>query len=164
MRKHQKTFWEDPCSSCITTVHNTLDQGPLRTHTYFPLFFFSFFYRSTRPGPPSMFVLIDFCGVRSLRTAADRPAIHLEFKECLGRSVPFLFVLHRMTASSGALPCQKRGWQGKQSFHPSVTFPFQLSPNQCSRATVLTLYEVGFFFSLDCMLSSGFPTLGIPSN
>lgn len=135
MRQHQTTFWEDPCSSRITTVHNTLDQRPLRTHNYFPFFF----YRSTRPGPPSMFVLIDFCGVRSLETAADRPAIHLEFKECLGRSVPFLFVLHRMTASSGALPCQKRRWQGKQSFHPSVTFAFQLSPNQCSRATVSTL-------------------------
>lgn len=64
------------------------------------------------PSPLSMFVLIDFCGVRSSGTAADRPAIHLEFKECLGRPVSFFFVLYRMTTSSGALPCQQRGWQG----------------------------------------------------
>lgn len=114
MRKHQKTFGKDPGFSCITTVHNTLDQPPRTlvwkrpTHTHTHLLpFLPLRY----PSPPSMFVLIDFCGVRSLRTAADRPAIHLQFKECSGRSVPFLFVLYRMMTSSGTLPCQQRGWQ-----------------------------------------------------
>lgn len=93
------THWTSPHANLCT-------KRPTRTHTYFP--FLPLHY----PNPPSMFVLIDFCGVRSFGTAADRPAIHLEFKECSGRSVPFLFVLYRMTTSSGTLPCQQRGWQG----------------------------------------------------
>lgn len=108
MRKHQKTFWKDHCfpASPLYITHWTSSHASSRTkraahtHTYFP------FLVLQHSNPPSMFVLIDFCGVRSLGTAADRPAIHLEFKECSGRSVPFLFVLYRMTTSSGTLPCQ----------------------------------------------------------
>lgn len=125
-KKHQKTFWKDPCfpASQLYIAHCTSPHTHTHTfvqcskrevrahttrgHTYFP-FFTTLLHCS---GLPSMFVLIDFCGVRSFWTAADRPAIHLEFKECSGQSVSLLFVLHRMTTSSGTLPCQQRGWQG----------------------------------------------------
>lgn len=81
------------------------------------------------PSLPGMFVLIDFCGVRSFWTAADRPAIHLEFKECLGRSALLLFVLYLITTSSSTLACQQHGWQGCKS--ASQSFSVSESPNQC---------------------------------
>lgn len=98
-------------------------------HAYFPLLPLHY------PSSPSMFVLIDFCGVRSLGTAADRPAIHLQFKECSGRSVPFLFELYRTTTSSGTLPCQQRGWQGSTCVRQSIFYPLSQPPNQCSTVT-----------------------------
>ena len=111
--KHQKPSGETDALSRVATVHNAVNQATDKsvqqernTRTSFP--FLPLHY----PSLPSMFVLIDFCGVRSFWTAADRPAIHLEFKESSGRSVPLLFVLHRTTTSSGTLPCQQRGWQG----------------------------------------------------
>lgn len=169
VRKHQKTFWKDPCFSCITSVHNTLEQPtckPVREETCFPLLPLHY------PSSPSMFVLIDFCGVRSLGTAADRPAIHLQFKECSGRSVPFLFELYRTTTSSGALPCQLRGWQGSTCVRQSIFYPLLQPPNQCSAVKGCQfnpyMQNYGSNGPLDngrqCNLPSGFPTVGVPSN
>lgn len=100
-----------------------------------------------------MFVLIDFCGVRSLGTGAYRPALHLEFKECSGRSAPVLFVLYRTTTSSGNLHCQQRGWQRSQSVCQSLFYLLSQSPNQCSLVTLILIHALHpLIFSLILIL------------
>lgn len=114
-------------------------------YTYFPIT--PLCYQSL----PSIFVLIDFCGVRSFWTAAARPAIHLEFKECLGRSVPLLFVLYLMT-SLGIISCQQHAWQ-------QVFCLLQQSANSANVIFILTC-------AVKCyhIWSSRFPLIRISSN
>lgn len=146
--KHQKTFWEDSCFSATSITRWTRQQTnwwttkPTHMHTHtFPL----------HQSLPSIFVLIDFCGVRSSWTAAARPAIHLEFKECLGRSVPLLFVLYLMT-SLGIISCQQHAWQ-------QVFCLLQQSANSENVIFILTC-------AVKCyhIWSSRFPLIKISSN
>lgn len=125
MRKHQKTFVERSQFPCIVIVHNTLDQ-PARKPVHRKT--------NTHLYPPSMFVLIDFCGVRSFGTAADRLAIRRGDQTVLG-SVSVVPVCTLPNDNVTRRPALSTAWAAGRSVHLSVTFICNHSHlGNCSRA------------------------------